>query len=178
MQISKIAKFCPKYRLMYKKLILLAQLLVHPSIEGMEKAHFLQHMKTCNDKTTWLSVLPQDVVNSLILCYLLESVEYDPEETPLHFALNENLSSLALCLITAGADIHKANIHGNTALHCAAAQGDAAMVEKLIAAGSNLKKTNNSGETAFYVAASAEHYALVIRLFEVSKMQVCMDHKK
>lgn len=57
--------------------------------------------------------------------------------------------------VTAGANINKANLFGNTALHMAAIRENSAVFLALLGAGANLAIANNHGHTALQVATPA-----------------------
>ena len=71
-------------------------------------------------------------------------------------------SSLSLTH-TAGADVEKADVYGNTPLLVAADSGRRACVERLLEAGADKDAQSADGETALHTAADAEdgHEAVV-----------------
>jgi ankyrin repeat protein len=64
----------------------------------------------------------------------------DREETPLFFAVANNLPDIANILIAAGCDVNRKNLHGESALHVAARiQNGCTLVRLLLASGANFK---------------------------------------
>ena len=60
-------------------------------------------------------------------------------------------------LIEAGADVNKANNHGDVSLMCAARKGDDEWLSKLVKVGADVNIVNKLGETAFTIASSKNH---------------------
>jgi ankyrin repeat protein len=83
----------------------------------------------------------------------------DPEAdgtTPLMRAVSSQMPNTAQLLISAGADVKKANSYGVTALYIAARAGDAVATRMLLAAGADANAAlPASGETVLMTAAKA-----------------------
>ena len=83
----------------------------------------------------------------------------DPEAdgtTPLMRAVSGQMPNTAQLLISAGADVRKANSYGVTALYIAARAGDAVATRMLLAAGADANVAlPTSGETVLMTAAKA-----------------------
>jgi len=89
----------------------------------------------------------------------------DPEAdgtTPLMRAVNGQMPNTAQLLISAGADVRKANSYGVTALYIAARAGDAVATRMLLAAGADANAAlPASGETVLMTAAKAGNVEVV-----------------
>ena len=150
---------------MNKKTMLLlfsvTQVLTHASIEAMQKRCFINHMATYSDTSSRLALIPQDIQNSLVLSYVLQSVTFEPKETPLHFVVKGGLTELARCLATeAGANIDLANSQGCTALDIACDNGHLEIVEILLRAGADVNQLGKDWRP-LRIASSAGHLEIV-----------------
>ena len=99
------------------------------------------------------------------------AVGVDPNEpepdgtTPLMRAVHGQMPEVAELLISAGADVKKANFYGVTALYVAARAGDLAATRLLLAAGADANAAlPSSGETVLMTAASTGNADVVREL--------------
>ena len=75
--------------------------------------------------------------------------------TPLHMAINNGHTDIALFLLDKGADINAVNNAGNTPLHLAAYNGLLDLVEALVEKGANINAARKDGQTPLHMAAIA-----------------------
>lgn len=80
--------------------------------------------------------------------------------TPLHFAAQERAADVARVLLDHGADVDRANVHGNTPLFTAVfnSRGDGSVIGLLRAHGADPLRENDSGRTPLGLARLIGNY--------------------
>jgi uncharacterized protein len=80
--------------------------------------------------------------------------------TPLHFAAQEQAVDVVRLLVDHGADVNRANAHGNTPLFTAVfnSRGDGSIIELLRASGADPLRENLSGQTPVALARLIDNY--------------------
>jgi hypothetical protein len=92
--------------------------------------------------------------------------QYGGPSTTLVEALRLGYSEVAKCLIDRGADVNKANSHGETPLWWASSKGHLEVVRALLDAKAEVNKAANGGQTPLYWASFYGHLEVVRALID------------
>ena len=81
--------------------------------------------------------------------------------TSMHAATSGNHQELVKILISAGADVNKADKYGQTPLYEASIDGNIKLIKLLLKAGANVNKANINGKTPLHLAAQSGFIKIV-----------------
>jgi len=91
---------------------------------------------------------------------IFTNINRERDMSPLHYAIVNQQTEMALTLIKEGADVHIKDSFGNQPLHLAAMRGDKRVIQELINRKIDLKITQDLDETPQDIAGENRHYEI------------------